>query len=55
MSIFFVGELTGVTAFSDSVKDEALMAVNILRQMHITVILLTGDNQKTASSIARQV
>ena len=52
---FVLGELTAVTAFSDSVKDEALMAVNILRKMHVTVILLTGDNEKTAASIARQV
>ncbi|XP_057312438.1 copper-transporting ATPase 1-like [Hydractinia symbiolongicarpus] len=49
------GKLAGLVAFADSVKDDACKAVGILRKMGTTVILLTGDNQKTAEVIARQV
>ena len=51
----FLGKLAGLIALSDSVKDDAAKAVNILRQMGASVILLTGDNKKTAECIARQV
>jgi len=49
------GQLAGLVAFADSVKEEAKKAVSILRKMNLTVILLTGDNERTARSIAKQV
>ncbi|KAG1658461.1 Copper-transporting ATPase 1 [Nymphon striatum] len=49
------GILVSMVAVADTIKPEAALTVHILHKMRIKVILLTGDNRKTATSVARQV
>ena len=47
--------LLGVIAVADVVKADSAAAIAALREMGCDVVLLTGDNQRTADAIARQV
>ncbi|MBI5751865.1 MAG: heavy metal translocating P-type ATPase [Hydrogenophilales bacterium] len=49
------GALSGIIAVADTLKPEAQEAVSALKQEGIEVILLTGDNQRTAQAIAAQL
>ncbi|XP_058526802.1 copper-transporting ATPase 2 isoform X1 [Ochotona princeps] len=49
------GVLCGMIAIADSVKPEAALAVHTLKSMGVDVVLITGDNHKTARAIATQV
>ncbi|XP_068103699.1 copper-transporting ATPase 1 isoform X2 [Hyperolius riggenbachi] len=49
------GVLCGLIAIADTVKPEAALAVYTLRSMGLDVVLMTGDNSKTAKTIASQV
>jgi Cu+-exporting ATPase len=49
------GKLAGIVAAADTVKEHAKEAVEELMRMNIEVIMLTGDNRRTAESIARRL
>ena len=48
------GKLLGIIAVADVIKEEAPQAVKELRDMGLRVIMLTGDNEKTAIAIGKQ-
>jgi Cu+-exporting ATPase len=49
------GQLLGVLAVADTLKEEAYDAVRELRSLGLETAMLTGDNVRTAQAIARQV
>ncbi len=49
------GQLVGLIAVADPVRAEAREALEILRSRHIAVMMLTGDNTRTAAAIARRL
>lgn len=55
--LFFAesGRLLGCVAVADVVKPDSAKAIAALRRMGRRVVLLTGDNQRTANAIARQI
>jgi Cu+-exporting ATPase len=48
------GEPAGVLAVADPVKDDSAAAIAALRRLEVQVVMLTGDNARTATAIARQ-
>ncbi len=48
------GQLIGVIAVADVIKEDSPRAVKELQGMGIRVVMLTGDNERTAKAIGRQ-
>lgn len=48
------GTLAGIIAVSDVLKEDSKEAVKELRQMRIRVVMLTGDNERTANAVGKQ-
>lgn len=46
--------LTGIIAVADVIKEDSPQAVKELKDMGIRVVMLTGDNEKTAQTVGRQ-
>ena len=55
--LFFTGDGTvlGIIAVADVIKEESPQAVKELQDMGMRVVMLTGDNEKTARAIGKQV
>jgi len=55
MLVAINGKVEGVIAVADTLKDGSQEAVAELHRMGLKVVMITGDNQKTAEAIAKQV
>jgi len=49
------GEAAGIIAVADTLKENSKEAVEALNRMGLEVVMLTGDNQRTAKAIAHQI
>jgi len=48
-------KVIGIIAVADSIKEDSQEAINILNREGYTTFMITGDNEKTAKAIAKQV
>ncbi len=55
MFVAIDGKLAGIVVVADPIKDSAAEAVAELRQSGIHVVMMTGDNRRTADAVARRV
>lgn len=55
MLIGLENQLIGIVAVADTLKPEAHEAISQLKGINVDVVMLTGDNQRTADSIAKQL
>ena len=55
MYICYKKEVIGIIAVADVIKSDSKKVVDILHKMGISVVMLTGDNEKTAKAIATKI
>ncbi|MEO2258799.1 heavy metal translocating P-type ATPase [Paenibacillus amylolyticus] len=55
MLVAIDGQYAGMVAVADTIKETSKAAVSRLKEMGIKVIMITGDNERTAKAIAAQV
>ncbi|MDW7973625.1 MAG: HAD-IC family P-type ATPase, partial [Thermodesulfovibrio sp.] len=51
----FNKKLLGILAIADTLKDHAYEAISAIKKMGIEVVMLTGDNRRTAEAIAKRL
>ncbi len=55
MLVAINGQLAGVIAVADTLKDDSVLAIQELHRMGLKTAMITGDNRRTAEAIARKV
>jgi Cu+-exporting ATPase len=49
------GRPAGLISVADTIKEDSVAAIRALEEMGVEVVMITGDNERTAQAIARQV
>ena len=49
------GQAAGIIGVADTIKEDSVAAIRALERMGVEVVMITGDNERTARAIARQV
>ena len=55
MFVAIDGQLAGLVVVADPIKDSAVEAIADLRRVGLRIVMMTGDNRRTAEAVARQV
>ena len=48
------GQFAGIIAIADTLKETSMKAISDLKGMGLKVVMITGDNRKTANAVGRE-